>query len=877
MSLGRAKDLLGRFHNDGQILKEEQFGSSIQYVIDFGDEGIRRLSSTEVEVIEDPVDRLFKEGRSLKEMKVRLRACMLFNDNLRTNSLARQKIDVLPHQLLIAEKAVSSHHRGFLIADDVGLGKTIEAGLVIRSLMARGRANNVLIICPASLTLQWREQMLDRFDEWFNILSSEIRIRNERQWDQYTRMIASIQTLRMRENKKLLLERSEGWDLVVVDEAHHLSAREYGNKIDTTDNYLLLKHLRDKSRFFLFLTATPHQGDDDRFAQLLSLLEPDLVKSAADLPNLGYRINELMGRNLKKEVTDFQAKKLFKDHRVFPHEATGDKEYYEFLDSLKKFVEEGMESVSGKSRNARYGANLILTSFLKMAASSPYAIQTSLSKRYEALTSYASVGHADNHIYDERYEGEHEESEIARAKEIFIGEAERIKALLDLSRNVKDPKLAVLDEIINNEGIDSIAELKLLVFTEYRGTQEMLAEHLENKLGEGSVSILNGSQDIHEKRRVIKEFEKRTKVLISTEAGGEGLDLQRNCHIMVNYDVPWNPMRLHQRTGRLDRYGQSEMVRVHHIIVKRTIDEKIQRFLDEKIKRIQQTFGKLSGDNAQHLREEVLGRVSLTREEVTAGFIEDDSAAKGKIERRIEEAVQSYKRGKDIFGQIKAFDLKELGRLESKYSFKDLESLIHDYLPFVHRRLVRNEDGIVHFEVPDEIRAMRAIHGKRLNLKRVEGIFDRAVAKERDIELLGIGQPYIDAMIDHMIKTSYLCDAVGVRLRGHVGDGIYTKKGALAAYLVSTRSRDSAIESFDGVEFVLYDVERDEIIEDSRIDAVLQAVQMAEEGDVMSPSEIPENVRGITYGYLERAIISKPRDGKTGTFHLGALIWFTVS
>lgn len=873
----RVKDRLGRYHNIGKVLAEELFGGFLQYVVDFGEEGIQRLKVDELDII--PLEeRLYDGNYNLKEFILRIKASLMFNDDIKTGCVSRMKLDLIPHQIIMADKVMNTKSKGFLIADDVGLGKTIEAGLVIRSMIAHGRADRILLLCPANLVPQWREQLSERFDEWFDILRTEMNITDPRKWDYSPRMIASIQTLRLPQHRDILLESVLDWDLVIVDEAHHLTAREYASKItskiDKNKSYQLLDRLRERSKFFLFLTATPHQGEDDRFAMLLRLLDPEHIKNTKDLDGLGPKINELMGRNIKSEVTDFEGNQLFKGHDMFRHEVMPTLEYSSFLEELKQYVNDGFISLDEQKGNRLSAEGFVLTSFLKLAASSPEAIRRTLTNRYDNLKK-VSVVSAVSSEHDDRFEGEYEEKSASEAKELFEGERKRIENLINKLKNIRDTKLAELDEILEQEGILHDKDKRILIFTEYRGTQEMIKNHLEANFEKGSVLLMNGDMDANQKRNVVKKFDTEKRFLVSTEAGGEGIDLQNNCHIMVNYDIPWNPMRLHQRTGRLDRYGQKEKVHVHYIVVKGTIDEKIQLFLKEKIERIERRLGDLKGDKAERLREDVLGQLTLSRDDISKLYLSNIKESEERLEKNIENAIESLKRQESIFKEIKRFDLKEFRKIKSEYELGNLEELIRQYLASMHKRMVEEGDGVVHFDIPDEISDMKVFHGRRLNMSKIRGTFDRVKSGKLGIDLLGTGNEYIDAMLDRMIKRADSGDVLASRIyvdEGHMLDG---KRGLLASYIVTSTPTVGGKQSFDGVEFIFYNPDEERLY-DSQEDLreILKTICDERRHHMLNPHDVPDENKIVSIAKeIENFINGKIRDGRIGSVNMNSIAW----
>lgn len=869
----KVKDRLGRFHNVGIVLKEELFGGFEQYVIDFGDEDIQRLRACDVDIIRPLIDMLYDGDYDRKNFILRTKASMMFNDDLNTGSLSRMKLDIIPHQMVMADRVTRTKAKGFLIADDVGLGKTIEAGLVIRSIIAHGRADRILLLCPANLTLQWREQLSERFDEWFDILRTDVNITDPGRWDHNPRIIASIQTLRLPKHRDILLDSTKEWDLVLVDEAHHLTAKEYGSKVNRTKNFKLLEELRGRTRFFLFLTATPHQGDDNMFAMLLKLIDPDYVTTVKDLADIGNNINAIIGRNLKSEVTDFNGNKLFKGHIMLRHEVTPSEQYSTFMSGLEKFVRDGLMSLDKKKSSRMDAENFVLTSFLKLSASSPEAIRRTLTNRQRNLRDGITHTGMPNE-YDQRYEGEYEEHSSSNVKEIFEGEMKRIESLLGSLEGVVDPKLEELDNILQSEGLLDDRSKRLLIFTEYRGTQDKIKHYLEDIFGEGSVLLMNGDMDVVQKKKVVKDFETKKRFLVSTEAGGEGIDLQKNCHTMVNYDIPWNPMRLHQRTGRLDRYGQKEKVHVHYLVVKDTIDDKIQHFLEEKLKRISNRLGDLKGDNAESLYEDVLGQVKLSRDGISRMYLSGDKSSEQQLENSVDEAVDAFKRHEDVFKGIKGFNLNEYKGMRSDHSLDDLEELISQYLISQKRRLIKEEDDVVHFEIPDEIKELKAFHGRRLIKSKMRGTFNRMKADELGIDLLGTGNEYIDAMIDRMIKGTDSGNVLATKIKADKKNEFSGKKGILASYIMTSTQVAGGKQSFDGVEFAFYDLEDDRIYDDESVKNILTLICDEKIYETLEVHEIPEDdIISTMVKDIEDLLRNRIGSGGLGSIQLNSVAW----
>lgn len=869
------KDKRGEYHGVGRILAVELFSGCYMYAVDFAEEGIVKRRFDEVEFIKSIPDKLYEGTHNLNDFELRVKASLLLNDNLRTGSLYRMKIDLLPHQIIIAGRVINTNASGFLIADDPGLGKTIEAGLAMRYLIAHGRASRILLICPAGLTYQWREQMDNRFNEYFDIFNEEMIITNPEKWDRSPRVIASIESLRLDRHKDKLINAAQGWDLVIVDEAHHLTATQYNVKIAKTENYQLAEELRKKTKFFLFLTATPHQGDDSRFAMLLKLLDPSIVRRVEDLDQLGERVNDLIGRNLKSAVTDFNRRPLFKGHDVIPHKVKPSDEYGRVIEDLNKYVREGLTMLDGQSNRSKGTENFVLTSLLKLAASSPSALRNTLLNRSRNLR--------NDEFYmpnpDGRFEGENEERKVAATREIFTGETDIIRDIVGKLGGVVDPKLDELDKILEADGFNRDTDKRMLIFTEYRGTQEEISKHLSKKYGSELVAEINGDLKTLEKRKAISVFESTARFLVSTEAGGEGLDLHKRCHVMVNFDIPWNPMRLHQRIGRLDRYGQQQRVQAHYIVVDGTIDDKIQKFLDEKIARIERRMGDLKGDSGKDLRKDILGFLPVSRDSLSRMYVEGDETSEENINANLDEAYNALKRQEDLLRKIKGFDLSEIENVKSEYSLADLEALIGEYLKTKHKRMMKDENGVVHFEIPDEIMKLGQFDGRKLIDSQIRGTFSRKPDTEKNIVVLGVGNEYIDAMLYRMTRNTDTGDVVAVRMFIEPSKLPGIRKMLMASFAIVSTSTSGTRPSFDGFEFNFYSPEDGRLIEDPQEARVLLDVLLNRKSfEVISSAGLPRREDVDEWlRVISNHVNSKSRHGRIGSIDLNCLAWLEIS
>ncbi|MCS8100839.1 DEAD/DEAH box helicase, partial [Pseudomonas aeruginosa] len=509
-------------------------------------------------------------------------AIKVWNEN--TGALSHLEIEPLPHQIHLVHHIIASGNYNWLIADDVGLGKTIETGMLLHALRQRDLIKRILLVTPAGLTKQWQEELYHKFKiEDFEIYGEDFFINEPRQWKMHDCVIGSMDRLKQEGHLESLLQ-AEPWDLVIFDEGHRLSRRQYGQKLDSSERYDLAKSLRSQTEHMLLLSATPHQGMQDKFVALLELLRPE---RRTDLMALNIKpeiLHDMVFRNHKADVTDAEGNFIFQGKITSALQVPSSKESIEFDKTLQDYLRKGYDAgeALGRTGNA---IGFVMTVYRKLAASSAAAIHRALCNRLQRLLDDEANGLSDEEPRDQRYLGEWEEQFTSDAREFFAGEVQLLKDLIAEAAALKanDLKLKLFIEDIIGKIHAANADEKVLIFTEYRTTQNYLREALADHYGSDQVELINGSMQHAERREAIKRFEEQGGFLISTEAGGEGINLQSKCHVMVNYDLPWNPMRLVQRIGRLYRYGQKKKVVVFNIQQTDSLDQNIVDLMYERI------------------------------------------------------------------------------------------------------------------------------------------------------------------------------------------------------------------------------------------------------------------------------------------------------
>src|SRR5713226_4135407 len=681
--------------------------------------------------------------------------------------LSNARTEILPHQIFTAHTVVSNAKRRFMLADEVGLGKTVEAGMVWQALSQRGNAARTLVVCPAGLTRQWQEELQEKFQAQFEIFGRDFTAVNPRIWDLKATAIASLERLKRKEHKRTLLENRK-WDLIIFDEAQHLSAREYPKKTDKTQNYQLAEVLRDYTDALLLLTATPHAGDPNhgRFINLVKLLESNvdftpLVDEGLFRPKDAIPYSKLILRTPKLKVTDAQGQAVFKGRRTIQLDFKMHADEREFYDAVEEYIRTGYNALEKiEDPTHRRAIGFILTSFQKMNASSLRAIRAALNVRLERLEKklVQLPAEEEEEDRDARYEGEQEERAALQSdREVLQGEIAVLKSLLAMPvrREKKIDRLRELLKQIDEQNPGT----RVRFFTEYRRTQEFLRAQLEEWYGDGTVVLINGDMKLEgktpeadSKLRSQQLFRDDAKVrfLVSTEAGGEGINLQF-CHILVNYDLPWNPMRYEQRVGRVYRYGQQKVVHIYNLKNKDTIEETVRSYFDQRLRHAAGALSKVTGEDPEELIASLNGQLEaeINPEEIYKRALVEgtlNKQSKEEIRQAVERAQEAYQIATtSLFKDISSYSFDSYKRdLASPVGLGDLEEFTHKFISR-ERRQVQRKDGLQEFLTPEVLLSDGLAERYR------SATFDRAAAiRNPQAEFLAIGHPFVDAMIRHI-------------------------------------------------------------------------------------------------------------------------------
>lgn len=531
-------------------------------------------------------------------------------------------VEPLPHQITaVYESMLPRQPLRYVLADDPGAGKTIMAGLLIRELLMRADAQRILIVAPGSLVEQWQDEMFEKFGLHFNVFSREQveQSRSGNPFDDCDLLVARVDQLSRSDEllEKLSLSR---WDLVVVDEAHKLSASYFGNKVNKTKRFMLGELLGSITRHFLLMTATPHNGKEEDFQLFMSLLDSDRFYGKFRDGAHRVDVTDLMRRMVKEEMLRFDGTRLFPERKAYTTNYKLSDLESALYTSVTDYVKEEMNRADKLDGQRKGNVGFALTALQRRLASSPEAIFQSLKRRRikltrrveeeklrqrgqilaETITPYSEdIWESEDALSAEDYENFEEAvvDQATAAQTIQELEAEIIilEGLEEQARQVvhsgQDRKWEELSKLLQNtpEMFDENGkQRKLIIFTEHRDTLNYLCSKIKNLIGDAgnddAVVLIHGGVKREERRKVQEMFrnDPSVRVLIATDAAGEGVNLQ-NANLMVNYDLPWNPNRLEQRFGRIHRIGQTEICHLWNMVAAETREGDVFQRLFEKL------------------------------------------------------------------------------------------------------------------------------------------------------------------------------------------------------------------------------------------------------------------------------------------------------
>lgn len=540
------------------------------------------------------------------------------------------QVDPLPHQIsAVYGEMLQRQPLRFLLADDPGAGKTIMAGLLIKELIARSDLERCLVVAPGSLVEQWQDELGEKFGLEFDILNRDMveSSRSGNPFNDCNRMIARLDVLARNEELQEKLIKSTEWDLIIVDEAHRMSATFFGNEAKYTKRYQLGQKLGQVCRHFLLMSATPHNGKERDFQLFMALLDGDRFEGRFRDGVHVADVEDMMRRLTKEELLRFDGRPLFPERRAYTVKYDLSPEEAALYTSVTDYVRDEMNRVlrfaetDGRKKN---NVGFALQILQRRLASSPAAIYQSLKRRRERLEAELSdvrlavksekAGFAQPKInqdlltnIDEYGQDEIDEMEdlistsatSAETAEQLEIEVETLKGLEGMALRVlhsgHDTKWQQLDKILDDDlMLDTDGHRrKLIIFTEPKDTLEYLRNKVTARLGKpNAVDVIYGGVTREERRKVVERFmqDRDMLVLIANDAAGEGVNLQRG-HLMVNYDLPWNPNKIEQRFGRIHRIGQTEVCHLWNLVAKDTREGEVYARLLEKLEAAREALG----------------------------------------------------------------------------------------------------------------------------------------------------------------------------------------------------------------------------------------------------------------------------------------------
>lgn len=744
--------------------------------------------------------------------------------------LSLQRSSVIPtnYQLVPVVMALKKSNRvRMMIADDVGLGKTIEAGLIVSELMARNLASRILVVCPRNLREQWREALEYFFHIDARVISSMHRRVLERQlppgaspWEHYRCLVASIDYVKKDPIKHQVLE--VPWDLVIVDEAH-LAAKPHLSI--SMDRYDFVRDLSTRTKHLLFLTATPHNGYTDSYASLLSMLDGHLVSGSPNEP--------LINRDLAKENICQRRRKdvenWFKEHseeeNPFPQRNQEEvlidltnQEENQVIQALGNYGSKILDSAEGGSHRIQITAKWTVMHLHKRGLSSPASIRQSLKNRKGRLIDRVQNAEAEEQtsitleqvkataLDEDLGDDETDEEASYRADRNVFGSLESNQAeiaeldkLIELAEKITPAKDSKLRKLTGPSGILSQAiagyfgKAKIIIFTRYKDTLDYLEREIPRRLPESKsdIRIITVYGDLNEAQRKerLADFLRLEKgILIATDCISEGINLQHMANQMIHYELPWNPNRLEQRNGRIDRYGQKEkVVHIKTLVMSDTLDATILKVLVVKARNIREEYGfspPFFGDDANVMDMIRDQGIEVPSSAQTRLFdFGEEGQRRQQIDPFAKETIERIK--SDSFYGQQDVDLSEV-----RNRMKETEELIgteEDFRTLVKSSLqslgcsVRDNNDLDHTLRIDFSSSLLAVPGQESVIEKAT--FDPKLAlQNKDIVQLNAGHPVVRRAIE-LVRQS-------------VFDGVSTGYGRTAALATSAVGRVTLLYHF---------------------------------------------------------------------------------
>ena len=617
----------------------------------------------------------------------------------------------LPHQLHVLNRALARNTIRYILADEVGLGKTIETGMVIRELKARGLIQRTLVVCPTGLVTQWAAEMQEKFHEKFHIIlpSDYDTIRRLTDSDdiygQYNQVISPMDSIKPLEKRagwsdekieKYNKERiysiiNSGWDLIIIDEAHRVAGSS-----GEVARYKLGSMLAESSPYLLLLSATPHNGKTEPFLRLVRLLDREAFPNANSI--VKEQVAPFLIRTEKREAIDNNGNRLFKNritHLVLLNWDERHSRQRELYEMVTQYVAKTYNKAL-RSRKKDMCLIFLLVIMQRMVTSSTAAIRRGLERRLAVLKNnemkLGSLSEQD--LMDLNIEDDVEEALAAMSLDIGR-ETEELEHIISVAKQAEfqyqDAKVEKLLNVVESLLVTNPSQ-KIIIFTEFVATQEYLRKLLN---GKGySVSELNGSMSIEERNAALREFRDSSNIFVSTDAGGEGLNLQFS-NIIINYDLPWNPMKIEQRCGRADRIGQTRDVQIYNFIIEDTVENRVREVLEEKLSVI---FKELGVDKYSDVLDGEAAEIDFTQAYMRSiSHPRKLNEVLRPIESEVKQQISNTQKYKDVIHED-----KDLGELVGKASNFDVEDALRHVLEYYDAWQGKEPTILEHIGINDE-------------------------------------------------------------------------------------------------------------------------------------------------------------------------------
>lgn len=766
----------------------------------------------------DPAERMRNgEVGSARQFLLQLATRFLRQEHLQNDlvSLGDARVDIKPHQVGVVHRVITNYPHRFLLCDEVGLGKTIEAGMILKELRARKQATRALVIVPPNLVRQWQFELKTKFNEVFSVLNTatvqflRTQGHDTNPFAYYDSVLVSADWVSNKKWAELVVEVE--WDMLIVDEAHHARLRRWGSRTQTTQLYNLVRQLAAPAHFanraLLFLTATPMQLEADELYSLVELVDPALFPTEKHFerhreqsPGLNRLVEalqksgfpppgedaaevisqvaawlsidqelakkrlqngrsevstlcqELSNRHLLSEVLIRNRKSVvggFMPRKATRWEVNLRPDEREALDAVEDYVLNGFNLADRTKDNA---VGFVMVIFQKLMASSIRALRESLAGRRERVLKKAMQSGASAADLEALVEDDVDLTAVLGATgAAYATEAIELDGLVELLDRIKvDSKAEAL--LSNLEVIfDHDQEGKVLIFTEFRETQRYLAERISARGWE--VNVFHGQQKAEDKDLSVERFRdgKGHQVLICTEAGGEGRNFQF-CHMLVNYDLPWNPMRVEQRIGRVDRIGQDHLVQIFNLWVKGTIEERVLNVLERRINIFEETVGGLDpilGDTEKDLRKVL--RMADTDRDRALELLEVN------LEQQVNGARAAEEKLRDFIMDTKSYSREIAERIagqRSPVSPEDQKRFIKSLLTDVGTRVSRVGDSEYLLTFHDPFTSDYPEFFKEGRKRRA--VFRAEERKDTElVEYFAFGHPIIEQIVERVLDGRY--------------------------------------------------------------------------------------------------------------------------